>query len=350
MNQLSDMMKMSRLKLHVRKLVSIKSLIEYVRQLLSTSKLSVLGQFIFIGLCSYFLVRRIAGEWSEVRLFLIRLEWLRLANPFLLLAFAFMYFPLGAVIFTRSNTQRISYLQSARAFFGSQFTKYLPGSLWVFPSRVLLWRKEGFSLSVSSAALLFEMITLAFSSAIVSACFIGVSGTEAGWGRVVVITSVLGGLIAIVLFVLSPELTQRFLRVSVPMPKVLFQMACIPILVRLKNLVLASITYSGMWILMGMSFFLLVKAVDPAIDANLMPISIGVFPLSWLIGYLSFFSPGGIGVRESMIVVLLSAVISEPYPIMAALISRVIWLIVEGLFGFCVWFFARSELHRGTAV
>ena len=56
------------------------------------------------------------------------------------------------------------------------------------------------------------------------------------------------------------------------------------------------------WLAFGLSFWL----VFPP-DAGYLAQVVGAFSLSWLAGYVAFFAPGGIGVREVLLAVLLGA-------------------------------------------
>ena len=116
------------------------------------------------------------------------------------------------------------------------------------------------------------------------------------------------------------------------------QLAEIPFAVRLRNLLLATLLYTVMWLLMGVSFYALLVATDPHLDLALLKAAISVFSLSWLAGFPTPISPGGIGVREGAIMLLLSSIVVGPQATMVALLSRVVWLVVELVFfaGLCL--------------
>lgn len=323
-------------------------LIDRLHSLISSRRTRVLGQVVFVALLLFFAAKKLSDDWPEIGPVLAELEWLRLAGPFLLLVLSFLFWPTGMVVFTRGSRPRIGYLQSARAFFGSQLAKYLPGGLWVFPSRVFLLQRLGFGLSLSSAALLFEMIALALSSCVVGTFFLGVARVTSVWNSQVTLLIFVGCLIIFTLFLISPELTQRFLPSVFLKSPALVQMEKVPILTRISNFFLASALYSTMWFMAGLSFYLLLVAMNPRFGTELIVLSVGVSSFSWLVGYVSFFSPGGIGIRESAIVLILGTALSDPYPLIAALISRTFWLVTELVFIIFVWLLARAKptAHR----
>jgi hypothetical protein len=54
-----------------------------------------------------------------------------------------------------------------------------------------------------------------------------------------------------------------------------------------------------------------------------------VFVVAWLLGYLSLFTPGGIGVREAVIVFCLQFYVDSTVAILLALVARITWSIAE---------------------
>ena len=83
-------------------------------------------------------------------------------------------------------------------------------------------------------------------------------------------------------------------------------------------------------------------ATDPHLDPALLKVSIGVFSLSWLAGFLTPFSPGGVGVRESAIVLLLTPFVGGSQAITVALLSRALSLVVELAFAAGAWLPLRA--------
>ena len=68
-------------------------------------------------------------------------------------------------------------------------------------------------------------------------------------------------------------------------------------------MVLFFFSFLLIWIGVGTGFYLGLKGVNLSISWRDIT---GVYSLSWALGLLSIFSPGGIGIRESIITVLLT--------------------------------------------
>ena len=82
------------------------------------------------------------------------------------------------------------------------------------------------------------------------------------------------------------------------------------------------------WMAFGLSFWL----VFPP-DAGYLAQVVGAFSLSWLAGYIAFFAPGGIGVREVLLAVLLGAFFAGGEVAIYASIHRLLWVLAEVFLG-----------------
>lgn len=82
--------------------------------------------------------------------------------------------------------------------------------------------------------------------------------------------------------------------------------------------------YLLFWILYGIAFIAFVKSFYP-IDIVANYSIAAIYPLSFILGYLAFFAPGGLGVREGVITYLLAFYMPFPVAGIVAVSSR-IWL------------------------
>ena len=102
------------------------------------------------------------------------------------------------------------------------------------------------------------------------------------------------------------------------------------------------------WLLYGFAFALLAKSLFPEVELTAGAVSgfIAAFTGSYLAGYLALFAPGGVGVRESTLLIALMAAgpLSAPQAAVLAIASR-LWLtvleIVPGLAFIAVHRFGR---------
>ena len=83
------------------------------------------------------------------------------------------------------------------------------------------------------------------------------------------------------------------------------------------------------FILNGLALIFLVFAFTGNLEIEKLFIFSGLYALSWLVGYLSFFAPGGIGVTEVVLTLLLSLHFPLPLASSIAVIYRFLLVISE---------------------
>ncbi len=304
-----------------------------LRRLWRSNLVKTFAQLVVVAICLWYMGKQLVPYWSEIVSALEQLNWRVVLASFLVLLIGFLVQPSGMVIFTRDSHYGVSYRQSASTFFGSQPMKYLPGGLWVFPSRILLLKNFGFSAGLTSVALAGEMISQVASSILVGLLALSLAFIEmTPWLRHLSLLGLVGSLGAISAFILSPGFAVRMLPEHSAISRTFAQLAEIPPRKRVLSFALAIALYAVMWLIMGVSFYLLLLAIHSPHVPGITLTSIGVFSLSWFAGFVSFVSPGGIGVRESTIILMLSPLIAAPFPVLAAILLRLFWSLAEAIF------------------
>ena len=104
--------------------------------------------------------------------------------------------------------------------------------------------------------------------------------------------------------------------------------------IRAKDVIIYVLFYSASWLLFGLAFLIFVKSMAPA-SFHLYPTLTGAFAFSLNVGFLAVFTPGGIGVREGVLVLLLSSLFPLPVSTLISLLSR-LWMTAGELLCFLV--------------
>ena len=94
------------------------------------------------------------------------------------------------------------------------------------------------------------------------------------------------------------------------------------------------------WLMIGLSFSIILP-----LEAGYSNIGIaaGAFTISWLIGFISLFAPGGIGIREAILVALLLPLFASTDSSVFAVTHRLLWIVVEFFFGLIAWVFFNLD-------
>ncbi len=89
---------------------------------------------------------------------------------------------------------------------------------------------------------------------------------------------------------------------------------------------LLSLIYFGSWLLTGIAFLLFYRGMGLSGDWGVL---ISVFPVSYLIGLLSFFAPGGLGIRELTLSYFLSMYLDPSSAAAVGVMFRLFTTMVE---------------------
>ena len=98
--------------------------------------------------------------------------------------------------------------------------------------------------------------------------------------------------------------------------------------IAIKELLISSVEQLLAWMLLGASLFM----VFP-VDTQIFFPMVGAFSLSWIGGYVAVFAPGGIGVRELLLTIILGTLFSTQEITAYATIHRLVWVLVEIILG-----------------
>jgi len=105
-------------------------------------------------------------------------------------------------------------------------------------------------------------------------------------------------------------------------------------LIGFKFLVLTLI-YFFSWLLTGLSFYLFIDGLG--IDGNIVSL-VSIFPVSYLVGLLSFFAPGGLGMREISLSYFLNAFVDMETAVAIGVMFRIFTTMVEFVLSIIAYF------------
>ncbi len=77
---------------------------------------------------------------------------------------------------------------------------------------------------------------------------------------------------------------------------------------RYRDVLIVTLYWSLSWMLAGVGFYLLVRALTQApLPAAAIIIAMGIYAIGWDVGFLTFVTPSGLGFREVVIAYLVAA-------------------------------------------
>lgn len=104
-----------------------------------------------------------------------------------------------------------------------------------------------------------------------------------------------------------------------------FLKTLLPLLKNAPLWVKVLVPHSLLWICQGGAFFLLVRSFTPVpwADAGVLT---ACFAFAWIVGFLSFLTPGGLGIREGLLGMLLANYLPTSQATLVALLCR-LWML-----------------------
>lgn len=262
-----------------------------------------------IALTAIFFTRTLAEHYIQLQDNLLTISPFRLLASFLLFV-AYLYLRAfswkSLVNFLGENINKTN---SLSIWFFSEATRYIPGSVWVFATRTHLARQKLVSKNASLLVLPIEVIiVISVTSALSLYAIID------NLDRLPVNFVFYGALLVPLLLLVGFILLQKIIRRTVA--------KLLSLELNQTELLKAIVFQAVCWSLYSAGTLVLIKG---KIDLLLFSSTL----LAWLLGYLSFISPMGIGVRESAFILLTGSLIGNPQAIVIAIVSRVILIIAE---------------------
>lgn len=302
-----------------------------------------IASYILVAVLLSFLFWNIFKNWQTVSTF----DWKYRPRDILVL-FIFLI-PIYFInvfswhLVTKAVGVDVAFLKNVKVWAISNLARFLPGGFWQYPGRILLLSAEGSGKALAATAVAVEMIfNLSVGSLIVLSTFnhlrLPLQIGNIKWMLLFLFFLPIGLSFLGSGKVVTPLV--RFLQKKTGKGKVLKKIK-LPI----KWVPLLSLVYFLQYFFAGTSLFFLSRtAVE--IPFHLLPIFIGIFTASWLLGYVTLFAPGGLGVQEASIAFLLSSYMPFPVAVTLSILFRLALFISELAFVMFVFLATRKVIDR----
>jgi hypothetical protein len=313
----------------------------------------------------------------------VRLTWLDLMRHELALEPRPIYLVLSGLVYLaglsccaffyedilKASPTPIPALPAYRAYLVSHLGKYVPGKAMVVVMRAGMSAAHGARGSTAAIATFYETLVMMAAGGLIAALGFALGGpsptmtvTLPAIGRLSLPFYHLSGLFALglglafLVVVLPPCFRRLALVVSLPLPGV--GPEALP---RFSPGLLARGLCRGgeSWIFLGLSQILVVRGLVPAGRFDFLselPVVVASVALATMAGFVVAVLPGGLGVREGVLMVALGPVFGHDLAVVAALALRLVWVAAELLAAAVLagpWFRPRavvtSEANSGPA-
>jgi len=259
----------------------------------------------------YFIAIKFIENWSEVRSFEWRLDYFQVIISIALHLVTFLLFSKVWCWLMRSYGHTVAVKHAFKIAYLLNLGRYVPGKIWPVFGMAYLAKRIGISERESVSSWIVAQLYANLSSALVCITIAMIEPSIRDYlfqtlPEVVALSAVGVVFLGVAVLLASPHLMNSALNVVLRALK--------------RNEVELRITrgeslrllfgYVLSWGMYGVAFWVFINSLSPAIHATPL-VSIGAFVVAYQVGYLAFFVPGGIGVREAAISIALKPFIGE---------------------------------------
>ncbi len=267
------------------------------------------------------LIFKIISDWQTVLPLLTNLNYFFLLTSFLVMLLIYPEGALGWYMILRKAKINISLKKAIKIWIVSNTSRYIPGSIWQYISRVEMAKlKANLDRDKTLSSLLLEIFLVLTAGVLMSA--FSFSSVRLEEFRIPYWIY----LLPFPLLLLHPFFANKILNFLIKFlkkGKVKYQLS-----LSLKDTLLVFPYFLLNFILNGIALFFLIAAITGNFNLSLSS-SIGFYSLSWVIGYVTLLSPGGIGVTEVSLTFLLGLQMPIPVASLVAIVYRFLLTVAE---------------------
>ncbi|MGE3062354.1 MAG: YbhN family protein [bacterium] len=269
----------------------------------------------------FFLVLKLSKEFSKIDFKSLHFNMHLLALSFAFVPIWFSLLSLAYKFILSKMNESISLINSMRVIGLSTFGRYIPGKVWFTVGRTILAERLGISKRRSFTAVIVETFYLVLTGLtffLISYGYISNNSTA---------MLLLFPVAYIAISLVNPSFFSSIMNFFL----VKFKKEPIEFSMELKDIFILNGIYTAMWLAFGLQFLFLVKSIGVSANSVFL---ISVYPISWVLGFIVIFIPSGIGIREGVMVFLLSHSLSGSIALTISILSRIQMTLSELLFLF----------------
>ena len=293
--------------------------------------LRVMGYIIVLVVTGFFFTNELQKHWDQLVYFHLNIKLIYLAGGVVLVALSYL---LGTLAWREtlffSNGNRLKFSESVSLVNVNQLAKYLPGKVWAFAFQMYWASTRG----ISKTLVLTINVIMVFSSILSAALLVSAYLIFEG--------SILPHDLSIVCFALTlaAYLAMFFggtfsINLLIRIVNKLFNRQLQQIDISLRGLILVHSLYMVSNLAFGLAGYTVAIGIGVAPNVSLIFPIVAAMLCSETIGFLAIFVPGGIGVREGIMYIMLKSVVDIQtcfvLPVAIRLVTTLCDLIVGGI-------------------
>lgn len=224
--------------------------------------------------------------------------------------------------------KKLTLLESIALYNTSALLKYIPGKIWTYAAQMALLSSRGISNALVVYINLISFVCFFFVSAIIASFYYFVIQKVTP----PVITALLLALLITLDVIFIVWNTTIINSVVIPLGR-LFKIELEPIQMKKRIFIYVQIWYFIAYAFLGVAMFFLARGIGMHIPFfNIFAIT-ATISISAILGYIAFFSPGGLGVREGMMFIMLRQYATVEVALILPIAARLLCIVADLVLG-----------------
>lgn len=249
----------------------------------------------------------------------------------------------------RSLGARIRYADVTRAYCCGHLGKYIPGKAMVLIIRAGLMKDRGCAAAPAALTATYETL-LMMGAGLCIAIALSPSTGWPHWIKPLATSPIIPFVLVTVACLLFYPLIAKLLTiVAVKMIPADMLREGRDIRIRPKLIGAGLLAFVVSWSMSGLSLGFTLQAVsNESFQIHGWPVWTGAVAIATVVGFLAVFAPGGMGVREGMLLEVLSVQpdIGEKQAVFAALLLRLVWIVAEIAMATALYYMVKPPKDR----
>ena len=264
-------------------------------------------QLAVAGVVAWMVWAAIVGNWNEFRSLRVSLTprpgWIALSVLVIFLSYAISVEAWRRIL--DGWAQHLAYGRAARIWLVANLGRYIPGKVWSVAGLIVLAQRAGVApWAAGASAFAIQAVAIGTAVVLVAAATPGAaSPLRLGAAAVVAVATI--ALLAWLMGSTAP-------------------IQPLPVAAVAKSAGLGLLA----WMAHGVAFWLLARGLGLP-DTLSVVTAAGVFPLGYILGLLALFAPGGLGVREVVLIGLLAPALGWGGAVALSVASRILLTVTE---------------------
>jgi glycosyltransferase 2 family protein len=282
---------------------------------------SFAGKVVVVAMLVWYIWKTVIANWGEVRSYNWDFDPVFMILSLLVFAagYAFLAWIWGKVLGYVGCG--VSFKAAFDIYFIGNLGRYLPGKVWTIAGTALMAERRGICPVTAGTASVFAQGYSIISSFVFFCMFfilrkIQLPGARFEWAAL--------ALVAFTVVFMVPSNMER--AVNLMLSLVRRPTVKLGLTVGKASKIVG--WYFLSWLTFGIAFWLFVISVTGDRDINPLFLA-GAYAVAYVLGFLAFFVPGGLGVREGLLSVLLSSVIPMGVALLIAFLLRLVVTLIE---------------------